>query len=122
MSSDFLYKNVALTPDIGSFRILPWLDHTASVLCNINDPVIPIHCISPRQICSKQLEKLTEMGYDLYSAFEYEFYLVDKDTLQPIYNDNNFGSAMVADEVSFVYSILQSYTSFLSDPGEKHGG
>ena len=49
------------------------------------------------------------MGYRLYSAFEYEFYLVDPKTFYPLYEDNNFTSLVVENQTrSIGYDIMRN--------------
>ena len=49
------------------------------------------------------------MGYKILSAFEYEFYLVDKKTNQPIYKDINFAATALEDIVRPVaYDIMRN--------------
>ena len=84
--------NVQLTPELQTFKKLPWLQDVASVLCDLKMNQLEYWQTSCRQQCKKQLKKLEEMGYQFLSSFEYEFYLVDKDTLMPVYEDSNWYS------------------------------
>ena len=60
-----------------------------------------------RQQCKKQLQKLEDMGFHLYSSYEYEFYLLDKETLKPVYKDTNLYSEAVGREIrSFIQEVM----------------
>lgn len=85
------YPNGFLYPDVETFKILPWLKNSASVLVdfrlNSNDKSSPVFPISPRVVCKKQIKKLEEMGFEFYGAFEFEYYLLNQTTKKAI-NDN----------------------------------
>ncbi len=71
---DFVFK-----PDLGTLRVIPWLEGTALVLCDLVDhhhhEDIP-H--SPRAILRKQLARLADRGWVAKMASELEFYLFDE--------------------------------------------
>jgi len=105
--------NSYLYPDLSTFTVLPWMDKTASVFCdhrkeygNINAPYFEFNT---RGICNQQLKKLENMGYKLFSAFEYEFYVADKEFKSPIYNDINFAAVCLNKKsLPFVYDIMRN--------------
>ncbi|SEW31123.1 glutamine synthetase [Cognatiyoonia koreensis] len=70
------YGDYVMAPDLTTIRVLPWLEGTAMVLCDILDhhshEPVP-H--APRQILKVQVEKLAAMGYDAMMATELEFFL-----------------------------------------------
>jgi len=87
------YENGGYFADVSTFRVLPWLDATASVLVDMRmtmDVESALHPACSRSICQQQLERLSGMGYQLYSAFEYEFYVLDGKTGQRVNEDVNF--------------------------------
>ncbi|NXC51251.1 LGSN protein, partial [Penelope pileata] len=65
--------DVILNPDLSTFRILPWTEQTARVICDsftvLGNPLMT----SPRHIAKKQLSQLQDNGFSLHSAFTYEF-------------------------------------------------
>lgn len=73
------YGDFVLKPDLGTIRVLPWLEKTALILCDIQDHEnhedLP-H--SPRGILRRQIARLQERGYLAYFASELEFYLLDE--------------------------------------------
>jgi len=99
-----------LVPDLESFQVLPWLDSTATLFGDhIFDEMKDLANANCRMVCKKQLCKLQEMGYSLYSAFEYEFYLIDNETLAPIYDDNNYSANALHDKVrSLMYDVMRN--------------
>src|SRR5918994_670198 len=65
---DFVFK-----PDLSTMRIVPWLEGTVLVTCDIvwedGSPVVA----SPRQILKRQLERLYERGLEAFVGTELEF-------------------------------------------------
>jgi glutamine synthetase len=73
---DFVFK-----PDLSTMRIVPWLEGTVLVTCDLawedGSPVVA----SPRQILKRQLERLSERGLEAFVGTELEF-LVFMDTYE----------------------------------------
>ncbi|XP_071504763.1 lengsin-like [Diadema antillarum] len=74
-----------VAPDLNTFAILPWLTKTARVLVDSekNGEKIPAY---PRDVARRQLDRLSDFGLSLWSAHEHEFYLVKRDTKEPVDN------------------------------------
>ncbi|KAM9362823.1 lengsin [Symphorus nematophorus] len=71
-SSANFSSDVLLIPDLSTFRVLPWAEQTARVIC---DPCTvtgsPLRT-SPRLIAKQLLGQLQSMGFSLHSSFTYE--------------------------------------------------
>src|SRR5574341_378632 len=86
------FPDSRIRPDLSTYRVLPWADKTARLLCE------PYYAVG-RQL----LNKLENMGYHLFSGFEYEFYVVNRETRQPPFTGiqifatlrNNFDESLV---------------------------
>lgn len=65
-------SDILLIPDMSTFKILPWANHTARVIC---DPCsvtgVPLRT-SPRLIAKQLLAQLQNMGFSLHSSLTYE--------------------------------------------------
>lgn len=79
------FPDSRLFPDLSSFRVLPWLDSTARVLC---EPRFydgrPVGG-APRYVARHQLDMLASLGFTMRVGFEYEFYLIDRASGAPPY-------------------------------------
>uniref|UniRef100_F7FCL0 Lengsin n=3 Tax=Monodelphis domestica TaxID=13616 RepID=F7FCL0_MONDO len=66
-------NDIILIPELSTFRLLPWTERTARVICDpftiMGNPLLT----SPRHIAKRQLNHLRDNGFSLYSAFTYEF-------------------------------------------------
>ncbi|XP_054755188.1 lengsin-like [Lytechinus pictus] len=80
--------DAVMLPDFSTFKVLPWAEKTARILI---EPTYKGEYVSahPRVAARRQLERLKDLGYSLFSAHEHEFYVVDKDTKNPVHSDIN---------------------------------
>jgi glutamine synthetase len=70
------YGDFRMVPDLGTLRLVPWLEKTAIVVCDLysehgEEPVE----VSPRRILKRQVERARDMGYSFGAATELEFYM-----------------------------------------------
>jgi glutamine synthetase len=69
------YGDMKAVVDPQTFRIIPWHENTALVLCDLyNENEEPVN-ISPRQILKDQLNKAALLGFEVKCATELEFFL-----------------------------------------------
>ena len=72
------YGDYVMKPDLSTIRNVPWLEGSAMVLTDVldhhGDPIPH----SPRAILKKQISRMKELGYDVMTATELEFFLFDK--------------------------------------------
>ncbi|XP_016052736.1 PREDICTED: lengsin [Miniopterus natalensis] len=66
-------SDIVLVPELSTFRVLPWAERTARVICDTftvtGEPLLT----SPRHIAKRQLRQLQDSGFSLLSAFIYDF-------------------------------------------------
>ncbi|EET49699.1 glutamine synthetase family protein [Thalassobium sp. R2A62] len=72
------YGDYTMTPDLTTLRLVPWLEGTAMVLCDVADHHGHLITHSPRAMLKKQIARLTEMGFSATMATELEFFLFEK--------------------------------------------
>lgn len=66
-------SDIVLVPELSTFRVLPWAQRTARVLCDtfsVTGEPLPT---SPRHLARRQLSRLQGAGFSLLSAFLYDF-------------------------------------------------
>ena len=72
------YGDYVMKPDLNSIRLMPWLEGTAMVMCDVLDhhthEDVP-H--SPRAVLKKQVARLAELGFVAKTATELEFFLFE---------------------------------------------
>jgi glutamine synthetase len=75
-SYDLGYGDMVARPDMSTIRLLPWLDRTALVLCDVLDvdTGAPIE-ESPRRVLQRQVERAAAAGLAVKLGSEIEFFL-----------------------------------------------
>ena len=68
------YGDMRCVPDFATLRLIPWLEKTALVICDLVDDNGPIE-VSPRQILKRQLARAAAMGFTVKMGAELEFFL-----------------------------------------------
>ena len=72
------YGDFELRPDFATLKALPWLEHSALVLCDVVDHHGEPVPHSPRAVLQAQLKALAALGMTVKCASELEFYLFDE--------------------------------------------
>src|SRR2546427_7524938 len=70
------YGDFRMVPDMSTLRLVPWLEKTALVICDVFDEETgePVE-VAPRQILRRQIERAKAAGYTVMCGSELEFYL-----------------------------------------------
>lgn len=73
------YGDYIMKPDLSTLRLVPWLDGTAMVLCDVLDhhTHAPVPH-APRAMLQQQVARLEAMGLDAMMATELEFFLFEQ--------------------------------------------
>jgi glutamine synthetase len=95
------YGDFVCQPDLATMRVVPWLEKTALVLCDLLDEHTgePVE-VAPRQILKRQLERAAAAGYLVNCGSELEFYLF-RDTYE---------EAQVKD-----FANLENHSAYIED-------
>ncbi len=80
------FADQVIFPDLGTLAPVPWVPATARVLCEPSWYVGGPAQAGPRYLMRQMLDRLDAMGYAVRAGFEYEFYVVDADTRQPVFD------------------------------------
>jgi glutamine synthetase len=72
------YGDFHMVPDLATLRKATWLDKTAYVLCDLEDPrTHELVTVAPRTILRRQLEKAAASGYAAMGASELEYFIFE---------------------------------------------
>ena len=69
------YGDVRCVPDLSTLRLVPWLEATALVLCDVFTEDGQVVEVAPRAILKRQVERARAMGYAVKCGSELEFFL-----------------------------------------------
>ena len=106
-SWDSGYGDFRMVPDLATLRLVPWIDRTAMVICDLVDEESgdPVE-VAPRTILKRQIERARQAGFTPKMASELEFYLF-KDSFRELadrgYRDPRPSSTYMMD-----YHMLQT--------------
>ncbi len=67
--------DIIMVPDPATFQILPWVENTGWMQCDIYFPSGEPVAFCTRALCRNALEKLSSAGFDLAGGLEVEFHL-----------------------------------------------
>jgi len=80
------YRDQTLIPDLDTLTPVPWLDRTAKVICDPQwSPEEPL-TVAPRYVLKSLLKKAADMGFDVMMGHEFEFYFLQKETKEPLFD------------------------------------
>ncbi len=86
MHEERKYRDHMLIPDLDTLAPVPWLKNTAKVICDaqwgVDDPLT----MAPRYVLKSLLHKAQAMGFDVMMGHEFEFYLLQQDTKEPLFD------------------------------------
>jgi len=84
-AEDLTFADLVFRPDLSTFKVVPWADHTARVLGDLHFYDGRPAPGSSRHIFKHVLEAANAMNFICRSGHEYEFYILDAETRAPIF-------------------------------------
>jgi glutamine synthetase len=101
------YGDFRMIPDLATLRLCPWLEKTAMVICDIADEeTSEPTAVAPRAILRAQIAAAAEMGYQIKTGSELEFYLF-KDSFDAM-ADHGYRDARPSSSYIMDYHMLQT--------------
>ena len=84
--AEIKYRDHALIPDLDTLTPVPWLEKTVKVICDpYVSPEEPVKA-APRYVLKQVLESAAQMGFDVMMGHEFEFYLLNGTTQEPLFD------------------------------------
>jgi glutamine synthetase len=84
-NEEVAYADQHLRPDPTTAAIIPWAESTGRMICDTywgdGRPLLA----APRHVFRRVLERCRALGYEPQIGYEPEFYLLDRDTGQPLF-------------------------------------
>lgn len=69
------YPDFGMAPDLSTFAVVPWEEHTASVICDFVEPDGSPVVLSPRYLLRQVVDRAASSGFVPKIGFELEFFL-----------------------------------------------
>lgn len=100
------YSDVRCRPDLSTLRLLPWLERTALVICDLYDEAGSPVEVSPRRILQRQIDRAAAMGFTVKCGTELEFFLYEESYRQAWKQD--FRELTPSSDYIIDYHVLQT--------------
>jgi glutamine synthetase len=101
------YGDQLLFPDPDSAAVVPWADRTARMICDARWYDGTPLSATPRQVFRNVLDRCRSMGFEPVMGFEYEFYLLDPDSMQPLFTGYHIFNTVRNEWVPTVGRIIE---------------
>ena len=102
------YKDQTLRPDLSTLATVPWLDGMAKVICDTEwEDGRPLHA-APRHVARRMLERTAELGFGIESAHEYEFFVLERETHQPLFGGVHIFNNLRNDHLPAIRALVDS--------------
>ena len=102
------YKDQTLRPDLSTLATVPWLDGMAKVICDTEwEDGTPLHA-APRHVARRMLERVAELGFGIESAHEYEFFVLDRESHQPLFGGVHIFNNLRNDHLPAIRAVVDS--------------
>ena len=85
LNDEINYADSKLFPDFSSLKRVPWKQNTAKVVCDVAFQDDSPYKSAPRYVLRQLIEMAAEQGFDVMMGHEYEFYLLNRDTREPLF-------------------------------------
>lgn len=101
------YADQLVRPDLSTFMVLPWVPKTARVIVDPywydGSPAMA----SPRLLLKKIIEEYKKLGYTCRFGYEFEFYVLKKDTKEPAYSGQPIFVTLKNNwDIDFTYELM----------------
>jgi glutamine synthetase len=101
------YGDQLLFPDLDTASVVPWADRTGRLICDARwYDGTPLDA-TPRQVFRRVLERCRARGLEPVIGFEYEFYLLDPQTRQPLFTGYHIFNSVRNDWVPTIGRIIE---------------
>ena len=100
------YKDQTLRPDLATLASVPWLDGMAKVICDTEwEDGTPLHA-APRHVARRMLERAAALGFGIQSAHEYEFFVLDRETHEPLFGGVHIFNNLRNDHLPAIRAVV----------------
>ena len=111
-NEEIAYADQRLRPDASTAAVVPWLEATGRMICDTFwDDGRPLEA-APRHVFRRVLDRCHELGYEPTIGTEPEFYLLDRETRQPLFSGYHIFNTVRNTWVPLVERIVHDMRAF----------
>lgn len=111
-NEEVAYADQLLKPDPATAAIVPWAPDTARLICNAYWADGRPLAASPRQVFERVLERCRALGFEPLIGVEPEFYILDRETLQPLFDGYHIFNTVRNSYVPLIDRIIDEARAF----------
>lgn len=113
---DLTFADLVMRPDLSTFTLLPHLDGQARAICDTEySDGRPVEA-SPRRVLRSQIEQAAELGLQVRMQAEYEFYLLNVDTLTPPFGGTDITTTLTNQRLPVLQQLMRDVRTFGLSP------
>ncbi len=101
------YRDQFLFPDPSTAAVVPWVEGTGRFICDTMWHDGTPLAAAPRHVFRQALAKARSMGYEPVMGSEFEFYILDAATKEPLFGDFHIFNTIRNDWVPTIRRILE---------------
>jgi glutamine synthetase len=111
-NEEIAYADQRLKPDPTTAAVLPWAESTGRMICDAFwDDGRPLGA-APRQVFRRVLERCRDLGYEPLIGLEPEFYVLDGETKQPLFEGYHIFNTVRNTWVPLIERIVKEMRQF----------
>jgi glutamine synthetase len=111
-NEEVAYADQRLRPDPATARVVPWLEATGRLICDTYwDDGRPL-AAAPRHVFRRVLDRCRELGYEPLIGVEPEFYVLERDTLEPLFGGYHIFNTIRNAWVPLIQRIIDELRAF----------
>jgi glutamine synthetase len=115
-AEDLTFADLSMRPDLATFAVLPHVEGQARVICDMQySDGRPVEA-SPRAVLRHQVEAAASVGLTARMQAEYEFYVVDEQTLQPPFGGTPITTTLTNQRLPMLQELVRDLRAFGLSP------
>lgn len=107
LNEEVRYRDQLLFADLDTLAPVPWLPGTYKVICDAHWSATEVISAAPRQVLRRVLASARVQGVSAVFGHEYEFYLLDPRTREPLFGGVHIFNATRNQHVPFLDTLLE---------------
>jgi glutamine synthetase len=103
---DLTFADLVMRPDLETFRVLPHRDGEARVICDMEySDGRPVEA-GPRSVLRRAVDRAAERGWTVLMQTEYEFYLLDPESLTPPFEGTDITTTLTNQRLPVLKDLI----------------
>jgi glutamine synthetase len=111
-NEEIAYGDTRLIPDPDSAAIVPWREDTGRLICDPHWDDGRAMGAAPRLVLRRVLERCAQLGFDPLISSEPEFYLLDGETREPLFEGTHIFNSVRNTYVPTIERIVEQMRAF----------